>query len=83
MKASILSSLERFTSCTDVQIIEHSETNLLITLNDESEYPRAIQVRNFDGEFLITDTYSNSESYRHEAEGVQDLTETLVSLVVC
>ncbi len=83
MKASILKSFEKFTECTDVQIIEHSETNLLITLMDESEYPRAIQVRNFSGEYVITDTYSNSESYTHDADSKDDMLSTLVSLVVC
>ena len=70
------------TTSTDIDVIVHNENNLLFTLQDESNYPRVIQVRKFeDNDFQLCDSYSNGIANYYDMKSVEDLCNGFTSLV--
>jgi len=82
MKNAITSALA-LTSCTDVEIIVHNENNMLLTLQDEAGDARVIQFRKYDdNDFTACDSYADGEYFHYDFSSVEELGETLKSLVI-
>ena len=71
------------THCSDVHALAHDDNNILLTLQDEANDSRAIQIRKYsDTSFTLCDSYANGKAFYYDASSLDDLCASLVSMVV-